>query len=158
MSVDLSGFNAEEVEPDTGFDPMPAGWYSAMITDSEMKTTKNGAGQYLQLRLDIIDGEHKGRVLFDRLNLINQNQTAVDIAQRTLSAICRAVGIMQPKDSSDLHDKPIRVKVSVRPAQGGYEATNEVKGYQPLDVSSSGGPAPVSAAGASAGAPKKPWQ
>lgn len=154
--ADLSGFNAENVEPQQGsFEPIPAGWYTCMITDSEFKSTKNGNGEYLQLRLDVIDGEYEKRVLFDRLNLNNPNQTAVEIAQRQLSAICRAVGVMTPQDSADLHDKPLRVKVGVRPAGNGYEASNEVKAYEAVE--GGGQAAPAQAAGGG-GAAKKPWQ
>ena len=157
MNGNLSGFNAADVEPQGSFEPIPAGWYSAMITDSEFKATKNGNGEYLQLRLDVIEGEHEGRVLFDRLNLNNPNQTAVEIAQRQLSAICRAVGIMTPSDSSELHDKPLKVKVSIRPAGNGYEASNEIKAYESAE--GAGAPAPAQAGtGTSGGASKKPWQ
>lgn len=145
----LQGFNAEKVEPQGSFDPIPAGWYTCMITDSEMKPTKSGAGEYLQLRLDVIDGEHENRVIFDRLNLVNDNQTAVDIAQRTLSSICHAIGVLEPQDSSDLHDKPMRVKVSVRPAGNGYDASNEVKGYAAVEGAGTA---------ASPAKPKKPWE
>jgi len=34
--------------------------------------------------LDILDGQHKGRKIFDQLNLVNPNPTTVEIAQRTL--------------------------------------------------------------------------
>jgi len=158
MSADLKGFNAEEVQPQGSFDPIPAGWYTCMITESEMKPTKTGTGEYLQLRLDVIEGEHQGRVVFDRLNLVNDNQTAVEIAQRQLSAICRAVGVMQPNDSGDLHDKPIRVKVAIRPASGGYDASNEVKAYAEKEGGGTSKPAPAAAASSSGGGGKKPWQ
>ncbi|RIK77249.1 MAG: hypothetical protein DCC68_17685, partial [Planctomycetota bacterium] len=49
-------FNANEVEPASDFEPIPAGKYLAMITDSEMKPTKNGTGHYLQLTFQILDG------------------------------------------------------------------------------------------------------
>ena len=158
MSADLKGFNAEEVQPQDSFDPIPAGWYTCMITESEMRPTKTGTGEYLQLRLDVIEGEHQGRVVFDRLNLVNDSQTAVEIAQRQLSAICRAVGVMQPNDSGDLHDKPIRVKVAIRPASGGYDASNEVKAYAEKEGGGTSKPAPGAAASSSGGGGKKPWQ
>lgn len=160
MSGNLSGFNAAEVEPQGSFEPIPAGWYTAMVTDSEFKPTKNGQGEYLQLRLDIIKGEYEGRVIFDRLNLNNPNQTAVEIAQRQLSSICRAVGIMTPTDSSELHDKPLKVKVSIRPAGNGYEASNEVKAYDAADGASAPSQPAQSSGGAaqSGGVGKKPWE
>ncbi|NBT30477.1 MAG: DUF669 domain-containing protein [Rhodobacteraceae bacterium] len=128
--MELTGFNADTIEPNTAFEPLPAGWYKAVITESAEKPTKAMTGSYLQLRIEVIEGQHKGRVLFDRLNLKNPNETAVDIAQRTLSAICRAVNVRTPRSSSDLHDKPLMVKVAVKPATNGYDASNEIKGYE----------------------------
>lgn len=154
MSGNLNGFNAAEVEPQSSMEPIPAGWYTCIITDSEFKPTKKGDGEYLQLRLDVIDGENEGRVLFDRLNLSNPNQTAVDIAQRQLSAICRAIGVMTPQDSADLHDKPIKVKVKIRPAGNGYEASNEVAAYDSAD----GDTKPQETQKTATGSSKKPWQ
>jgi len=151
-------FNAEEVEPQGSFEPIPAGWYTAMITQSEMKPTKNGAGEYLQLRLDVIDGEHEGRVLFDRLNLKNENQTAVEIAQRQLSAICHAVGVLTPNDSTELHDKPLKVKVAIRPAGNGYEASNEVKAYEEAGHGAAATATQAQQGGSTEQPAKKPWQ
>ena len=58
-------FNANEVEPSTGYDPIPAGKYQAVITESEMKPTRTGNGQYLQLEFEIIEGEYKNRKVWD---------------------------------------------------------------------------------------------
>lgn len=158
--MQLNGFNAEEVEPQSDFEVIPAGWYKAMITDSESKETKSGTGEYLQLRFDIIEGEYENRVLFARLNLVNQNQTAVDIAQKQLSSICRAVGVMQPNDSTDLHDFPMMVKVKIRPAKDGYEASNDISAYEAADGSAAPAPSTKKSASAasSGGENKKPWE
>jgi hypothetical protein len=79
---------------------------SAVITDTEEKPTKSQTGSYLQLMIEVIEGQYAGRKVFDRLNLKNPNSVAVEIAQRSLSSICRAIGVTNPKDSSDLCDKP----------------------------------------------------
>jgi len=47
--ANLNGFNAHSVEPMADFEPIPAGKYVAVITDSEMKPTKSGNGSYLEL-------------------------------------------------------------------------------------------------------------
>jgi hypothetical protein len=109
-------FNAAEIEPSTPFEVIPAGKYTVQIVQSEMMPTSNGNGQFLKLEMEILDGEHQGRKLFDRLNLINPNAQAVDIAQRALSAICHAIGVMQVQDSEMLHFKPLLATVKVRPA------------------------------------------
>ncbi|MCC7407611.1 MAG: DUF669 domain-containing protein, partial [Phycisphaeraceae bacterium] len=105
--ANLSGFNAATVEPSQDFEPIPAGKYLATITESQMKPTKNGAGQYLQLSFQILDGPCKGRFVWARLNLQNPNPTTVQIARQELSAICRAVGVMTPNDSVELHNLPL---------------------------------------------------
>ncbi len=129
--VMLKGFDANAVEPASEFDPVPAGKYVAVITESEVKANKAGNGSYLQLTFQIVEGEFKNRFLWARLNLDNPNATAVKIARAELSAICRAVGVLAPNDSTDLHDLPliIHVKCKKRPDTG--EIANEVKGYSP---------------------------
>jgi hypothetical protein len=161
--ADLSqlGFDPEAVDPTPSYEPIPAGWYVGMIVDSEMRETRTGGAQ-LVLRIDITDGDYTGRAVFERLNLINSNPAAVEIAQRTLASICRAVGVMA-RDSEELHDRPLRVKVAIRPAEGQYEASNVPKAYEPIKSAAPGAtPAPAATpkpnARPAATAPKKPWE
>lgn len=123
-------FDANQVEPNAAYEPMPAGFYPMMITDSEMKDSQSG-GQYVKLTIEVVDGPKKGRKVFSNLNLVNANQQAVDIARRDLSAICHSVGVLQPQDTQELHYKPFVGKVKVRAAQGNYDASNEMAGYLP---------------------------
>ena len=130
MSGNLSGFNAEEVEPNEGFSPLPAGDYQVIIAESKMKKTKDGQGQYLEMRMQVLNGQYQNRVLFDRLNLVNKSDVAVKIAKGTLSSICRSVNVLTPSDSSELHNKPLTASVKIRKDQDG-NPQNEVKGYKP---------------------------
>lgn len=123
-------FDASNIDPTPRFDPLPAGDYNVIITASEMKVTKDGTGEYLELTLEVQDGEFAGRKLFDRLNLNNPNRKAVEIAQRQLAQICHAVGVLQVTDSEQLHFRPLVAIVKVRPADGQYDAANEIKGYK----------------------------
>lgn len=131
--ADLYGFNAHQVEPTSDFEPLPAGKYPAMITDSETKANKANNGEYLQLTFQILDGPYKNRFVWARLNLKHPNAKAVKIARGELSAICRAVGVMTPGDSSELHNRPlvIHVKCKKRPDTG--EISNEIRGYAKAD-------------------------
>jgi hypothetical protein len=128
--ANLRGFNANNVDPTTEFEPVPSGKYLAVIIDSEEKPNKAGTGSYLQLTFQVIEGEFKNRLIWARLNLENPNQTAVKIAQAELSAICRAVGVMQPEVSQDLHDIPLVISVKCKKRKDAAdELTNEIKGY-----------------------------
>jgi hypothetical protein len=150
--ANLLGFDATDVQPSRDFEPVPAGKYLSVITDSEMMPTKAGTGHYLQLTFQLIDGEYQNRVLWARLNLDNPNQAAVEIAQAELSAICRAVGVLQPRDSCELHNLPLVITVKCRKREDSGEIANEIKGYSKKDQ-----PAPaVGTAPASPSTP--PWK
>ena len=127
--ADLNGFDARTVDPTTDFDPIPAGKYIAAITASEMKPTKNGNGSYLQLEFVVLEGEYKNRKIWARLNLNNPNAVAVKIARGELSAICHAVGVLQPKDSVEIHNLPLVITVKLKKREDTGSLTNEVKGY-----------------------------
>ena len=128
----LGTFDATQVEPAAPMELIPAGDYEVQIVRSELKPTKNGNGQYLELELDVIDGEYSHRKIWDRLNIVNPNEMAQQIAQRTLSAICHAVGVLHVTDSEQLHCRPMIARVSVeeRKDKPG-EHSNRVKSYKP---------------------------
>ncbi|GIW85379.1 MAG TPA: DUF669 domain-containing protein [Dehalococcoidia bacterium] len=127
--ADLRGFDANHVEPTSDFDPIPAGKYLAVITESEMKPNKANTGHFLQLTFQIVEGPYKNRYLWARLNLDNPNATAVQIARAELSAICRAVGVLAPNDSVELHNLPLVISVKCKKRDDTGEITNEIKGY-----------------------------
>lgn len=128
--VAMRGFNANDVEPNDLFDPIPTGEYLCVITSSEEKQTKSRNGSYLELEFEVIEGPCKGRKLWDRLNLENPNETTVKIARATLSAICRAVNVLTPNDSYELHDLPLVCKVRLQQRSDSDELTNVIKGYR----------------------------
>lgn len=134
-------FNAREVAPSAPIEAIPAGDYEAMVTHSEIKFTKDGTGRYLELTLEIQSGQFQGRKLWDRLNIENRNQKAVEIAQRQLSSLCHAVGVLElPHDATPLHNRPMIVKVAAKsdPERG---MVNEVKGYKAKSATAAASPA-----------------
>lgn len=140
-------FDANAIQPDTSFDPIPAGWYNAIIDESEMKPTRDGSGAYLALRFNVIDGQYAGRKVFTRLNLRNQNPVAQDIAQKQLSSICHAVNVLNVQDSSQLHALPLQIRVKVtNDPTGQYEPSNEISGYKAIGAANGqGAAAPLAA-------------
>lgn len=155
--ANLGNFNADEYKDE--YAPIPAGKYKAVITESEMKPTQKG-GEYLSLTVEIIEGPQKGRKVFGNLNLKNANPDAEKIAKIQLSNICRAVGITHPRDSAELHNKPLVVKLAVKPETDQYPAGNEVKAWEGVDGTPDMFPtlAKVDDSGASVASNKKPWE
>lgn len=134
--ANLGNFDANNVEPATDFEPLPAGKYMAVITASEMKATKTGSGHYLELQFQIIDGPAKNRLLWSRLNLDNPNAQAVRIAQGELSAVCRATGVLTPRDSVELHGIPLTIGVRLKRRSDSDELTNEIRSYEKREAAS----------------------
>lgn len=132
--ANLQGFDANQVEPTGDFEAIPAGKYLAVITDSEMKPNKAGTGSLLQLTFQILEGEYENRLLWTRLNLDHPNATAVQIARADLSAICRAVGVLAPRDSVELHNLPLMISVRCKKRQDTGDVVNEIKGYSPREA------------------------
>lgn len=146
----LNNFDANQVDPAAQFDPLPAGRYVAVITESEMKPTKAGNGRYLQLAFQVLEGELRGRFVWARLNLENESAMAVKIARGELSSICRAIGKMQPHDSVELHGVPLEITVGLKRRDDTGEFTNIIKGYARRSLGSGG------AGGAGAAVPVTP--
>ena len=131
----LLNFDATGIPQQQTFDPLPAGWYPVMITESEVKSTKaNDGSTRLDLVFTVFDGPHKGRKIFNILNIGNQNPVAREIAQKQLSSICHAVNVLNVSDSAMLHEKPLSIRLKVRPADGQYEASNDVSGYKAYEA------------------------
>lgn len=123
-------FDASQVNPNDEYTPIPAGSYPVIITESEIRETKSGTGNYLRVTLEVQAGEYQGRKIFHNITLQNQNQTAVGIGQRHLSQICHAVGVLQVQDSAQLHHKPLIAVVKIRKGNDGYNDSNEVARYE----------------------------
>ena len=128
--ADLRGFDANKVEPAVPFEAIPAGKYLAMLTASEMKPNKAGTGRFLELCFTITDGDQKGRTVWARLNLENPSELAARIAQSELSALCRAVGVLTPNDSVELHNLPLTIKVRCRKRPDTGEISNDIRGFE----------------------------
>ena len=129
--ADLGGyFDATNVPTLDEYTPVPAGSYRAAIVRSEFKETKNGQGKYLELVFEILEGPSANRLLTSRLNLMNSNATAVEIARKELSSICHAAGKLKVRDSAELHGIPLVISVAIKKRADNGEPTNEISGYK----------------------------
>lgn len=128
--ANLNGFDANQVEPHAALEPLPAGVYVACVSASEMRPTAQGDGSYLNLELTIVEGQYKGRKVWDRLCLNHPKPEAVRFARARLSSLCRAVQVLQPRDSTQLHNLPLTLKLGLKKRNDTHEMANEVRGYE----------------------------
>lgn len=126
-------FDANQVEPDAPLEAVPTGRYPVMMVESEFKQNSKKTGTLVAFKLEIIDGQYKGRRLFGNINMTNPNPEAERIGRAQFSALCRATGQMQVSDTGALHHIPMCVSVEyVEPRNENgkqYPASNDIKGY-----------------------------
>ena len=126
-------FDSDQHEDIEGFDPIPANWYNLSVTKSEILETSKKTGKYIKLEFTVIDGQYKGRKIWENLNIINQNPIAVEIAQKALATLCRAVGKKAIADTQELHGIPLQGKVKIIPAKDDWPAKNGMVTYKPIE-------------------------
>ena len=114
------------------FEPLPEGWYTATITNAEIKTTKAGNGQYINVKYTIIGPTHQGRMVFGMVNIKNPNPKAEEIGRQQLGEIMRAIGLSKVSDTDQLIGGSLSIKLKITPANGDYEASNNVSSFKAL--------------------------
>lgn len=148
-------FDATEIPAaERSFELLPAGWYSATVTGAEVRATKNGTGSYLRVEFTVADPA--GRKVWSNYNVRNANSAAETIGRQQLAELLRAIGKPRLGDTDELLGSAVSIKVKIREASGGYDASNEVTGSKSLD----GAAPPAPAASVKTTAPAKaapPW-
>ena len=117
----IPGYNPQE-EYTSGFDAIKDGLYTSIISSFKYKDTKSG-GQMLVLEHQIVEGDAKGRLLWDNLNVVNANETAQNISMGQLKKYFQAVGKPDSSEESDLLNVPLTIK-TVTKTKNGYENTD----------------------------------
>lgn len=135
-------FNPADAPPDE-FELITVGEYVAVITETGFRDTSTG-GKMLEVEFKLQTSSFEGRVLTERLNLVNKSEKAVTIAMQTLAKITTAAGMLSVKDSSELIGKRMKIKVDVKPGVGTYidklgtekpsQDQNVIKGFYPLNA------------------------
>ncbi len=167
-------FDANTVAPAAAMQAVPSGWYSVAIADAEVTLNDGGNGRRLAIEFTILEGQYKGRKIFDGFNIVHSNAQAQKIAQEQFSTICHATGVYQVADVSQLVNKTLQIKVDVEgerwvdadknkvdantPGATRYEPKNRFKGAksgsapQPAATGAPAGAAPAWAVAAKPGA------
>lgn len=130
MSYFDEPFNVNDmpVQEDRDFQPLPEGEYMVEIKTAEIKETKAGTGQYINLRMDVIEGKYIKRVLFSMLNIKSHSDVAEKIGRAQLGEIMRCNNIATLQDTDQLIGATMMANVAIGEYKG--QPKNEVKGYR----------------------------
>lgn len=137
--------------------PIPANTeLKAIITEASYDETES-LGRFIKLRWDVIDGEYKKRVIFQKVKVFETDAKKRDKAMRMLAAIAMNAGgklleIAEPTDGDlqiNLSNKPMIIRVQVWEMEN--STTGEKMSGNWVSAVSSGKAAPAATPAASTG-------
>ena len=110
--------------------PIPDGTYSALVMDSEIKTTSKG-GTMIVLEWHIVGDGYDGRRIWQNYNVVNANENTQKRALAEMASACDAMGLEGYQDTDELHMHEIKITVSTEPGRNGYGPKNRIDAYAP---------------------------
>jgi len=137
-------FNVSDVpaEDNSKFAPIPAGRYRLVVLESDINLTRKAkeandpsVGQYVKVKLQVADGSHQNRVLWQNFNVVNSNPKATEIGKAQFANLVSSCGLESIQDTSQLCGKVISGEVKVS-KDTGYGEGNEVKRFYPAGPAS----------------------
>lgn len=131
-------FDTAAVAPSV-FDVIPEGEYPVRVGKVAVKMNRSGTGKTASIQLTILDGDYKGRTVYDNLTVVMfdadndpKKAQAQQIGRAQLAALLAAVGKAGENNLANIIDKECFARVKVQSAQGEWEARNIVRGYKSL--------------------------
>jgi hypothetical protein len=120
------------------------GTYDGIIDAVEIKKTKAGNGHYLNVKMKL----GQAGILFEKINIDNPNEKAVDIAQKTVKSIL-AYGVdgasLKFNTLEGLADYmtgvPVRIKYENKEPENGY--ARHSLSFRPVDMKATKTTAPT---------------
>ncbi len=130
---------------ESNYELLPAGFYTAQVTESDIVPLASGQGQALKLTFEVLQDGYRNRKVWARLNIRHSGSPEAErIANEQLRELCESIGVVRMSDTTELHNKPVQIRVKIREDKTGkYEPQNDVIGYKPVAGSAA---APMAAA------------
>jgi hypothetical protein len=122
-------FDLNDLPQSQGYGVLPAGWYSATISKADVKPTKAGTGEYINICYSITGPTHQGRTVWGNINIRNPNPKAEEIGRQQLGELMRAIGVGKVSNTDQLIGKDLMIKLTVRDDDKSIEQ-NEVRGFK----------------------------
>ena len=112
------------------FEVLPQGWYDAVVDRAEMTSTAKG-DDCLKMSFRINSGQYEGRLVFSTFVYGHPKELVANIARGQMAKIAQIAEI-NPMGADDFLGARVGIKLAVRPAQGQYSASNDVKVIGPV--------------------------
>jgi len=113
---------------------LPAGKYNVVCEEANIKETKNGDGEYINVRFSVIDGDMKGRKMFMMFNIKNKNEQAVTIGRQQLKSFLIAAGTENFALTTVKALEGMKAKATVQVKGDSYGEKNNITKFEKSDA------------------------
>ena len=110
-------------------------------TEAEDKETSSG-GEMVAATFVIVEGEHKGRKIWQNFNMVNKSEKAQNFGRRMIAGWARACGKPNAKNTDELLEKPFWAKLGIEKGTGQYKDKNTIASYLMPEGASAPAPKP----------------
>ena len=125
---------------DTQYGDIPEGEYPAVLNQWNWKATKAGTGNYLELEFIIVEHLLMNRKQWERLNLKNPSEKAVNIARELLNKFLKAVKWQEDiqteeelfKAMGEIQGKKVNIIIKHKKRQDG-DTDVQIKDFKPYE-------------------------
>lgn len=120
------------------YEPIPEGTYTVKLTKSEERATKKGDGAYINATFEVVEGDHSGRLIFQKFLIDHPSAKAVEIGKNQLNKFLSSVGVRNglsdlEEDTTRINEftnKLVNAKVKIElPNDPKYKAQNKIVNY-----------------------------
>ena len=146
-------FAADEQEPLAPRGAWVPGKHLVTIEGADVKPTKAGDGEYVELQFRAMDGGNAERLHYERYNISNANPEAERIAKAAFASLCLAVGLPKLTDTDQLIGRQCVIETGTRKRKDTGEDQTSIRGYYEAQRSTGAPPAKPAATGGA-----MPWQ
>lgn len=119
------------------FPPLPNESYTIKLNKAEIKQTKAGNGAYLNATFEVVEGEHAGRLIFEKFMIEHPSDKAVTVGKDRINKFLKSVGVQN--GLNDLNGDPARVseyvnrllvaKLGIEEGTNGYPDRNKITSF-----------------------------
>jgi hypothetical protein len=110
--------------------PLPAGDYQLELTESDYGISQNGDAMILKFLAQVVDGEREGRLFYLKYCLEHSTRPeAEEQGQVDFAKLRRAIGVLAPENTEELHWKTFTVAIGIRERSDTGEIENVIKRY-----------------------------
>ncbi len=146
-------FAADEQEPMSPLGAWAPGKHRVTIEGADVKPTKQGDGEYVEVQFRAMEGENEGRAHWERYNISNPNPEAEKIAKAAFASLCLAIGVPRLTDTDQLIGRQCVIETAIGKRKDTGEDQTRIRGYYEGNAAPA---APARKPAAAGGA--MPWQ